>query len=171
MTAATLTPPAPPVAADDGFFRLTLDQYHRMGELGILTPDDRVELLDGMLVQKPMKKSPHRIATRNVRIAVVAVLPAGWDFQVQDPITLDDCEPEPDFAVIRIAAAKASGHPTPKDVPLVVEFVESSLGRDREWKRRIYARNRIPAYWIVNLVENTVEVFTDPDGTDYATTV
>ncbi|MGL6094962.1 MAG: Uma2 family endonuclease, partial [Fimbriiglobus sp.] len=170
MTAATLTPPpsaplAIALAADsgDGFFRLTLEQYHRMGDLGILTPEDRVELLDGILVNKPMKKSPHRIATTKLRKVFTMMLPAGWDFQLRDPITLDDCEPEPDLAVIRGDSEDYTiGHPTPKDVPLVVEVAESSLGRDREWKRRIYARNRIPAYWIVNLVENTVEVFTDP---------
>ncbi len=162
---ATIPQPPPPPVSPADLFRVSLERYHHMIDAGILIPDDRIELLDGILVTKMPKKSPHRIAANQTRDAVAAVLPPGWHVQVQDPITLDDSEPEPDLAVVRGRPADYPvGHPGPADVALVVEVADTSLARDRDWKKRIYARNGIPAYWIVNLVDRVLEVYTDPSG-------
>lgn len=169
----TTPPPAapftPPITVAD-IYRLTVEQYQRMVDTGILMDGDPVELLDGYLVAKMGKNRPHVIATQHVRTLLERLLPAGWSVGVQDPITLDSGEPEPDVTVFRGTADDyPTTHPTPADVPLVVEVSHASLPRDREWKRRMYARNGIPVYWIVNVEAGVLEVYTDPAGGDYAT--
>ena len=175
MSPATATPANVPVGwADPGVRRITVEHYHRMGEAGLWTPDDRVELLEGLIVDKPMKNPPHTVANGILRRAIDRLAPPGWIVRTQDPITLDDSEPEPDLVLTRGSDRDfLGGHPTPADIALVVEVSETSLSRDREWKKRVYARNGIPVYWIVNLVDRLVEVYTDPSGPvltpDYAT--
>jgi Uma2 family endonuclease len=80
-------------------------------------------------------------------------------------VTTADSEPEPDVAVIRgLREDYVARHPGPEDVGLLVEVAEASLDRDRGWKKRIYAAAEIPVYWIVNLVDREIEVFTRPSG-------
>jgi Uma2 family endonuclease len=149
-------------------WRFSVADYHALGRLGILTDGDRVELLDGLLVVKPMKLSPHRMATKLTRDALAGVLPAGWYVDTQEPLGLDESEPEPDVYVARGTTRDyPDGHPGPPNVPLVVEVAESSLDHDRTWKKAIYARGGIPAYWIVNLVDRTLEVHSTPAAGDY----
>jgi Uma2 family endonuclease len=166
--------PRMPTAEGD-LWRLSVDRYNRMIESGIITPDDRVELLEGALVNKMSKSPPHRIANKKVRDALEAILPQGWYLDAQEPITLDDSQPEPDAAVIRGRTEDyTTRHPQPAEIALVVEVADSSLRRDREDKRRIYARNGIAVYWIVNVADRLIDVFTDPSGPvltpDYANT-
>jgi Uma2 family endonuclease len=158
---------------DDFIWRLSVAQYHEMIRSGILTSDDPVELLAGWLVYKMPKNPPHRIATRVALKALEATIPAGWYVDSQEPITLDDSEPEPDVAVVRgDTRLYRDRHPGPEDVALVVEVADSTIDRDRGVKRRVYARAGIPIYWIINLVESVVEVYQEPSGTgedaDYA---
>src|SRR6266540_3383250 len=111
-------PPAPP---EEPVFRLTVEQYHTMIEAGVLTDDDPVELLEGILVFKMPKKPNHRLAVRLLTSALDAMLPSGWHFQAQEPITLADGEPEPDGAVVRGNPRDYSTrHPGPEDVALVI---------------------------------------------------
>ena len=162
--------PSDPRAAlvqTDVIWRLTVRQYHEMIQRGILTDDDPVELLQGLLVTKMPKNPPHRIATGLVRDALQALLPPGWYVDTQEPITTGDSEPEPDVAVIRGDTRQyADRHPGPGDVALVVEVADTTLERDRTSKRAVYARARLPVYWIVNLVDRRVEVYLDPAGDD-----
>ena len=81
--------------------RLSVAQYEAMGRAGILTPDDRVELLEGWLIEKMTKNPPHRIATHQARVALAQIVPPGWYVESQEPIVTADSEPEPDVAVIR----------------------------------------------------------------------
>ena len=158
--------PLPPRAAytDELIFRLSVDQYHELIRAGKLGEDDPVELLEGILVFKMPKNTPHVTCTKLLRRAIERLLPDGWHYLSQDPITLADGEPEPDGAVIRGRIEDyAHAHPGPGDVALVVEVADTSLARDRGIKLRSYARAAIPHYWIVNLVERTVETFSDPD--------
>src|SRR5262249_58498297 len=111
----------------DGLYRLSLDRYHRMAELDILTPRDRVVLLDGLLVKKMTKGSPHATATRKLVKALEVVVPPGWLAIKEDPISIPggpegtDSEPEPDVAVVRGSIDDyADHHPGPGDVALVV---------------------------------------------------
>src|SRR5262245_61942411 len=146
---------------------LTVDAYHRMIQAGILTEDDPVELLEGWIVPKMARNPPHDGAIDLTDEALRARLPAGWRIRTQEAITTTDSEPEPDLAVVRgTARSYANHHPGPSDVGLVVEVADSSLARDRDDKARLYARAGIPCYWIVNILDMQVEVYTDPTGPD-----
>lgn len=159
-------PPEPVLA-------LTVEQYHEMIRAGVLLDGDPIELLEGWLVRKMTKHPPHRVATRKTRIGLENVVPAGWSVDTQETITTSDSEPEPDVSVVRGDTAELlDRHPGPDEVGLLVEVADASLERDRGWKKRIYAAARIPIYWIVNLIDHQVEVFTQPTGSgeqaDYA---
>jgi len=177
---STFTPPneaAPAAAATvptDLVWRLSVAQYHEMIAAGILTEDDPVELLEGLLVPKMPKNPAHSMATVALTRILSALAPSDWHVRVQEPITLQDSEPEPDVAVVRGDPSRyQQHHPQPPDVALVVEVADASLRRDRTSKRQIYAQAGIPVYWIVNLAERRLEVHADPSGpgerSDYAT--
>lgn len=155
----------PVIAPNEALWRLSVAQYHEMIRAGILTEDDPIELLEGLLIHKMPKNPPHRIATHLTSEALRAVVPEGWYVDSQEPITLEDSEPEPDICVIRGQTRDYADHnPFAQDLALVIEVADSTLERDRESKRRIYARAGIPIYWIVNLVDFCVEVYTNPTG-------
>ncbi|HXG09571.1 MAG TPA: Uma2 family endonuclease [Gemmataceae bacterium] len=153
------TPWVPPFPV----YRFTVEQYHRMIETGILTKDDRVELLEGWIVPKMPHSPPHDGTVWLVQTALLARLPPQWILRVQSAITTLDSEPEPDLVVARGPGLRYfTSHPQPDDIPLVVEVSDTSLQEDRDGKGRLYARAGIPVYWIVNLPESKVEVYTEP---------
>lgn len=146
-------------------YRISVAQYHAAIRAGVFTDDDPIELLEGVLVLKMAKNPPHVIALAKLLRALAAHVPGGWSVRSQDPITLDDGEPEPDLTVIRGSAEDyPDRHPGAGDVALVVEVSDSTLDRDRGIKLRSYARAGVPVYWIVNLVDRCVEVYTSPDA-------
>lgn len=146
-------------------WRFTVAQYHEMARAGILTEDDRVELLNGWIVPKMTKNPPHSATTRLVRVALDRVIPPGWFVDSQEPITLAASEPEPDVAVIRGDRRQyLDRHPNASEVALVVEIADTSLDRDQVFKKSLYAEAGIAVYWVVNLVDRRVEVYTDPSG-------
>jgi Uma2 family endonuclease len=160
------SPSHAPASTREPVWRFTVAQYHRMVQLGILTADDPVELLAGWLVQKMTKNPPHRVATRLVRDALESVVPDGWYVETQEPITLAESEPEPDVAIILGNTRDyLDRHPGATEVALVVEVSDSTLERDRTLKQTIYAQAGIPMYWIVNLSDRTLEIYSDPDST------
>lgn len=155
---------------------LSVEQYHAMIDKGILGPDDPVELLDGCLVRKMPKNPEHCAVVEDLRELLTALIGSEWHVRSQDPIALPDSEPEPDVAVVAGARSRyRKMHPASTDIGLIAEAADSSLSRDREWKRRIYARARIPVYWLVNLAAREVTVFTEPNDSesdpDYAQAV
>jgi len=144
-------------------WRLGVDQYHAMIEAGILTADDAVELIEGLLVVKMPKKPAHRAATKLLRTILEQMVRAGWYVDSQEPITLSDSEPEPDVVVVRGDTRQyLDRHPGPDDLGLVVEISDSTVKRDQDVKKRTYARAGITNYWIVNLVTAQVEVYSQP---------
>jgi len=146
-------------------YRLSVAQYHAIARAGILDEDAPVELLEGWLVQKMTKNPAHCLALGLVQDALTRLLPRGWHLKIQAPMTTADSEPEPDAAVVRGQRRDYKGrHPRAEDIALVVEVADTSLRRDRGSKKRIYARARIPVYWIVNLTARRIEVYTDPAG-------
>lgn len=150
-------------------YQLSVEQYHDMIRHGIIKDDDPVELLEGILVQQMGKNPPHTFATQFLRDELPPMMPVGrWFVSDQEPITTTaDSEPEPDLFVVRGRRRDylaQNRHPGPNDVGLVIEVSESSLATDRGTKRRIYARANVAEYWIVNLVDRRVEVYTDPSG-------
>ncbi len=161
------TAPAAPITAEPRYYRFSVAQYHAMMQAGILTSDDRVELLEGLLVTKRAINPPHRTTTHNVRVALERIVPPGWYVDQQQPVATADSMPEPDVAVIRGDSNDyADRHPGPGEVALVVEVADTSLTKDKTEKKRIYAAAGIPIYWLVNLTERRIEVYNDPTGPD-----
>lgn len=153
-------------AVAEELWRLSVEQYHTMVAQGVISADDPVELLEGLLVRKMGKNPGHRIATKLVAESLEAVVPKGWYVERQEPITLVDSEPEPDVAVIRGNTRDyRHRHPGADAVSLIVEIADSSITRDATLKKRIYANAGIPQYWILDLNTRRLEVHSDPrDG-------
>lgn len=148
-----------------GFRRFTVAEYHKLIEIGLLTENDNLELLEGYLVEKMSRNPPHDGTIDLVRAALGGLAPQGWLVRVQSGVTFTDSEPEPDFAVVRgNARTYLTRHPTGGDIGLIIEVSDSSLDTDQQDKTRIYARAGIPIYWIVNLVDRQVEVYEQPTG-------
>jgi Uma2 family endonuclease len=155
MSSAAISMPSP--------YRLSVKQYHRMIETDVLTEDDRVELLEGVISPKMTHKPPHDCAVSLVQDSCQPLLPKGWIIRIQSAVTTADSEPEPDVAMVRGPARRyLSAHPGPKDIACLVEVADSTLFQDRNVKGRLYARARIPVYWVINLVDRHVEVYTRP---------
>jgi Uma2 family endonuclease len=145
--------------------RFSVEEYHRMIAGGVFAEDERYELLDGVITPK-MAKNPRHDGTIGLLSELLRpLLPAGCTLRIQSAITTLDSEPEPDIAIVRGAPASwLERHPRAEDIVLVVEVADTSLGRDRVHKGRIYARAGIATYWIVNLRERRLEVHEDPSG-------
>jgi Uma2 family endonuclease len=148
-----------------GFRRFTVAEYHKLIEVGVLTENDHLELLDGYLVEKMPHDPVHDGTIQLVEDALRALLPAGWCLRVQSALTLSTSEPEPDVAVARgDKRTYLADHPGPADCGIVVEVSNTTLDSDRADKIPLYARDGIPAYWIVNLIDRQVEVHEQPSG-------
>jgi Uma2 family endonuclease len=148
-----------------GFRRFSVAEYHRLIQLGILTEDDNLELLEGYLVHKMSRNPPHDGTIQKVMKHLLRALAPGWELRVQCAITLRDSEPEPDIAVVRgDENTYLTRHPLPADAGLLIEVADTTLDGDRTDKGRIYARAGIVCYWIVNLNDRQIEVYTLPSG-------
>ncbi len=151
--------------------KLTVHDYHRMGEAGIFHEDDRVELIDGEIIDMAPIGSDHagfinRLTRRFVmRLGDRAVL------GVQNPVRLGDySEPQPDFSVLKPRADDyISSIPVAADVLLLIEVANSSLGYDRKIKLPLYARHGIPEVWILNVPQRLIEAHRAPGPDGYAT--
>lgn len=142
-------------------------EYEHMVEVGGFQPEARVELLDGDIIDMSPQKSLHACAVDLAEAALRGCALAGAYVRSQKPLALDDSsEPEPDIAVVSGGARDyADQHPT--GALLIVEVADSSLDYDRKRKARVYARNAIPEYWIINLRRLVLEVRRTPTGGTY----
>ena len=155
-----VTPPAP--------HRFSVEQYQKMIEAGVLTDDDKIELLEGYLVTKMPRNPPHENAIQRFNRTLSRITPDEWQLRCQSSIACSDSQPEPDFAIVKgDDQTFALRHPGPAEIGLAIEVSDSSLTRDRIDKARIYARAGIVEYWIVNLVDRQIEVHTLPVGDGY----
>jgi len=146
---------------------LTVEEYQKMGEAGILTPEDRVELINGEILEMSPIKSKHTSTVKRITALLYSLVSQELIISVQDPIAIDQySEPEPDIALLKPSDDfYASGHPRPDDVILVLEVSDATLLKDQTLKLGLYASAGIPNYWIVNLIDNRVEVYSNPhDG-------
>lgn len=154
---------------DPSVDRFSVASYQRMVAAGALTSDDRVELLENYVVLKMPHNPPHDSTIQRMLRPLLKSLPDGWDWRVQSAISLSDSEPEPGFAVVRGSSADYEGrHPLAADVGLAIEVADTSLPRDQHDKARIYANAAIPIYWVVNLVDRRIEIYSRPAGSDAA---
>lgn len=177
MSTATITPPpaAPKIAAPSAtpvtydtvsaLARLSVAQYQQMIAEGILNDEEKVELLEGYMVPKMPRNPPHDGTIQVINKRLARYLPAGWDIRVQLTLALTDSQPEPDLAITRgDETTYLTRHPIVSDVGWLIEVADSSLLRDQRDKTRIYARAGIPIYWIINLVDRRIEVYSQPSG-------
>ena len=151
--------------------RLNVDDYHRMAEAGILGEDDRVELIDGELIDMAPIGQGHAAAVNRLNRALVMAFGERAIVSVQNPVRLDRfSEPQPDFAVFRPRADfNATGErPGPPDTLLVVEVADSSPRYDRTVKLPLYARTGIPEVWIIDLRRRVLEAHREPGPDGYA---
>lgn len=152
-------------------WRFTVSEYYQMAEAGILREDDRVELIEGEVIEMSPIGSKHAACVaRLVEIFGLKVKKQAivW---VQNPLRLADySEPEPDIALLKRRKDFYAGqHPTPPDVLLIVEVADTSVEYDRNVKAPLYARAGIPEVWIIDLVNNTIEVFSQPENGEFQT--
>ena len=172
---ATVSPPSPPGTLPPALplppFRLSVTQFDQMVAAGILAEDDPVELIEGRLVAKMPRNSLYIVAVRKTVRALEKVIPDGWFVAKEDVLQIGQySKAEPDVMVLRTEVEfDASRDPIPTDCALVVEVAESSLAGDRAEKGQVYAAAGLSVYWIVNLVDRRLEVYSDPDPTGYRT--
>ena len=142
-------------------------EYDRMIASGVFHPEARLELVDGEIFHMTPQGSLHDTAIQLVADALRAVFHENYAIRIQLPLALDDhSEPEPDIAVVT-GTARDYKNAHPKTAILIVEIADASLSFDLENKRRLYARAGIPEYWIVNLIDQRVEVFKQPKASNY----
>lgn len=144
--------------------RLSVTEYHKMGESGIFGEDEHIELIDGVIREMSPKGTKHTSSVSNLTNLLPQLLAGKALIRVQDPIVLyDDTEPEPDVVVVKLRDdAYVEAHPRPNDVLLLIEVADTSLEYDKMVKLPRYATAGIPEVWIVNLVENIIEVYREP---------
>ena len=178
MTTQAKAPAAPGVAAEAQAApaytpqtrKFTVAEYYLMAEVGILKPEERVELIQGeIIVMLPI--GPLHAGSLIISSSLFSEYARGRLFvRTQNPIHLDDgSEPEPDVALLRLRDDRyTTAHPTPADVLLIIEIADSTLAYDREVKAHIYGRAGIPETWVKNLPEDCIERFTEPGPEGYA---
>ena len=158
-------PPAQTLLASMATFRqVSVAEYEHLTRIGVLTTEDRIELIDGYVVNKMPQNDPHSSTVQRLTLDLARVVPVGWQPRIQLPISIGNSLPEPDGAVVR-GDRRTYDHrkPTAADFGVVIEVAESSLRFDRVIKLAEYARAGIPVFWIVNLIDEWVEMYTDPD--------
>lgn len=153
-------------------YRLTVQQFDRMILDGTIADADRVELIEGLLVTKMGRNRPHIQAGNKGFWSLARILGPGWHVRKEDPVVVSEwSKPEPDLVVVRGKVADYDNRDvTAADVALVVEIADSSLSADQNDMARAYAGGGIPVYWIVNLVDRQVEVYTGPGPAGCAVT-
>lgn len=154
-------------ALDQEIHRWTREEYDRIIESGVLGPERRVELVEGIIYDMTPQNSRHAAVIGRLNKVLAALYAEDCSVRVQTPLALgDDSLPEPDFAVVPGDDFDyLDAHPT--TAQLVIEVADSSVYRGRELKASLYARSGIQEYWIVNLGEKTLEVFREPSQDGY----
>lgn len=146
--------------------RFSVDEYEAMIRRGILSEDDRVELIRGEIIEKMPIGDEHSASVKKLNRILSGLVGDRAIVSVQDPIRLEDSEPEPDIALLRPRSDfYASGKPQASDVLLLIEVADTSLEFDRTVKRPLYAQAGIQELWIVNLADRSVEIYRQPKPT------
>ena len=163
MSLITSTPTTTAVpSASPEMHRITVDEYERIIRASALNDPDRVELIDGYMVDKIGKSPEHGYSTKKVIKAVEGRLPPGWTWRSEQPVRIPEYdEPEPDVTIVRGTDEDYEHRlPGPADVGLLIEVSLTTLDQDRGKKLSSYASGGIAVYWIINLAERQVEVYT-----------
>lgn len=144
--------------------RFTLDEYHRLIDLGFFQVGDRLELIRGEIIQMAAKGTPHTVCCTRLNRELLRLLGEQAILRCQDPIVLLwGSEPEPDFTIVEYRDDDyLSSHPTTEDIILVIEIADSSLSYDQDTKIPLYAEAGIKNYWLFNLQDNQLETYSNP---------
>jgi Uma2 family endonuclease len=141
----------------------TVAAYQRLAELGVLREDDRVELIDGQVVEMTPIGDRHAACVRRLNDTLSHDLRGVAIVDVQNPVVLDEYDvPQPDLAVLKRRADRYPSHPRAADVLLVIEVAETSLAYDRDIKIPLYARAGMPEAWLVDLTADGIWVYREP---------
>ena len=156
-------------------YRMSVEQYEAMVASGAFSKKDRFHLINGYLVAKRHQNPRHAVADELCGAELARIIPAHrYVNPAAKPVRLPGqaSEPEPDRCVVRGTIRDYEDrHPGPDDIALVVEVADSSLAEDRQMASLVYGPSGIPVYWIVNLVQRQVEVYTDPKPEGYRSCV
>jgi Uma2 family endonuclease len=157
-------PTSPVLFASPSRHRFTVSDYYRMAEIGVLTEDSKVQLVDGVIFDMPPIGPGHASSVERISEMFRGRLGADFQVRVQNPVDIGpNSQPEPDVVVVpRRDDYYRDGHPTPVDVLLLIEVADSTLRFDRSTKTRSYARAAVVEYWIANIVGDEVIVHRDP---------
>jgi Uma2 family endonuclease len=147
----------------------TVDEYHKMGETGILCEDDRVELIEGKLIDMPPIGSPHAGKVNRINTLLSRIIGRKAIIALQNPVRLGRrSEPQPDITILRPRDDfYEKSHPQPKDVLLLIEVADTTVRYDREVKSLLYAAYGIPEVWLIDLRAKRVEVYLQPSKDGY----
>ena len=147
----------------------TVADYHQMIEAGVLDEDDRVELLEGKIVCMSPQRPFHAASVQRSANYLYEMLRGKAYIRTQLPVILgNDSEPEPDIAVVRFDANEYSfRHPEVSDIYLLIEVADWTISKDRKQKARIYGKNQVLEYWILDLQKRQVYVFRQPEEGSY----
>jgi len=169
------TPPADLAWIPSPLYQMTVEKYEAMVASGVFSRNDRLHLISGYLVAKMTQNPPHWVADQLCGAELTRIVPAATYFvTTAKPIRLprQASEPEPDRCVVRGAIRDYENrHPGPEEIALVVEVADSSLAGDRQMATQVYGPAGIPIYWIVNLVQRQIEVYTCPGPQGYGSCV
>ena len=144
--------------------KFTIAEYHQLVDLGFFTENDRIELIRGEIIEMAPKRTPHSVCNSTLFGELYRLLYDRANVRGQEPITLSsNSEPEPDVVIANKKDDNyLSAHPTVEDIILVIEISDSTLKYDKETKLSLYAEAGINNYWIINLVDNRLEVYSNP---------
>ncbi len=149
---------------------LTVDDFHRMGEVGLLGPDERIELIHGDLITMAPIGGPHLYLVSVISQLLTMAVGRSAFVSVQNPISLPpDSEPQPDIALLRAEFWQRVAVPTVADVLLVIEVADTTLGQDRGIKIPLYARHSIPEAWLFDVNSQRATLYRDPKPDGYQT--
>jgi len=150
-------------------WHFNVEQYYRLAEVGVLKPDDRVELIEGEIIRMSPIGTGHAACVRALHVAFNDLFGKKYLASIQSPVRLDDfSEPEPDLALLKPRDDfYAERHPIPEDVFLIIEVADTTVLTDRNVKIPLYARFGIPESWLVNLPQKVIEVYSDPTDGHY----
>jgi Uma2 family endonuclease len=147
--------------------KFTADEYERLVELGVFGEDERLELIDGDIVEMTPIGHLHAVCAANLNeLLVLGVQRRALVWGSGPARVAIDSVPQPDLALLRRRSYR-TGSPRPEDVLLIIEVADSSLRDDRTIKLRLYARTRISEYWIVDVAGGALEVYRSPEGDSY----
>jgi Uma2 family endonuclease len=145
----------------------TVEDYHRLAELGILKPDERVELIEGQIIMMPPIDISHAQGTHQSQKKIDRKLEDDFDVRCQQPVNLGLLsEPVPDISVVR--QKRYTAHPTVADIVLIVEVANTSLEDDLSRKKLMYAASGIREYWVLDVGNRVLHVFSAPKRGDYS---